>query len=196
MEIQEEKESTFLGKIQWLFFVVFIPLLFAIAVTLVVLNIAGVDVEGAVKKYGAHVPGVSKLVADKNTINIEDKLRKDIGDLEATNKEQIDQISSLEKEIEQRDKELDQLKSKIDELTEQLNDEESEQANSTQTKKEISKAFESMSAKNAAAIVAEMQASEALKILQALSTDTLSSILEKMDPVEAAKYTELLSNSL
>ncbi|KAA0547936.1 hypothetical protein FZW96_09345 [Bacillus sp. BGMRC 2118] len=196
MEIQEEKESTFLGKIQWFFFVVFIPLLFAIAVSLVVLNFAGVDVEGAVKKYGANIPGVSKLVADKDTINVEEKLRKDIGDLETTNKEQIDQISSLEKEIEQRDQELTQLKSKIDELTEQLTNEESEQAGTTQTKNEISKAFESMSAKNAAAIVAEMKESEALNILQTLKTDTLSSILEKMDPVEAAKFTELLSKSL
>lgn len=195
MELQEEKGATFLGKIQWFFFVVLIPLLFAIAVALVVLNFAGVDVEDAVKKYGANIPGVSKLVADKDTIHVEEKLRKDIVDLEATNKEQVDKISNLEKEIEKRDTELEQLQAEIDELTEQLNNEDSEKANTEKTKSEVSKAFESMSAKNAAAIVAELQESEALNILQALSTDTLSSILEKMDPVQAAKYTELLSDA-
>lgn len=195
MELQEEKKSTFLSKIQWFFFVVFIPMLFAIAVALIVLTFAGVDVSGAAKKYGSHIPGISKLVADKDTINVEEKLRKDIDDLEATNKNQLETISDLEKKVEERDKELEKLQAEIEELTNEMNNEEENQGTSVKSEKEISKAFESMSAKNAAAIVTELQESEAVKILQALSTDTLSSILEKMDPVIAAKYTKLLSEA-
>jgi flagellar protein FlbB len=193
MELQE-KESTGLKKLQWFLLVVLIPMLFAVIVALGLLTFAGINIVDAAKKYGEHIPGFSKLVAGEETaINLEEKLRNDIVDLEAINKEQLTTISELEIEIDRSQAEVNSLLSKVEQLTEQLNSNEEQEGVKEQSFKEIAGAYESMSAKNAAAIITELQEREALKILQTLSTDSLSSILEKMDPVDAAKYTELLS---
>lgn len=60
---------------------------------------------------------------------------------------------------------------------------------------EIVKTYDTMSAKNAAAILSEMSENEALKILAELKPAKLASILEKMEPSIASKYTELLSEN-
>jgi flagellar protein FlbB len=193
MEIQE-KESSVLKKLQWFLFVVMVPMLFASLVALVVLTFAGVNVVDAAKKYGANVPGLSKLVAEEDTaINVEEQLRKDIVDIESINKEQLTTISDLKEEIEQSQANVDSLQNKVEQLTKELNKEEKEQEDTEQTMKEIAGVYETMSAKKAAAIITELREQEALKILQTVSTDSLSSILEKMEPVDAAKYTELLA---
>jgi flagellar motility protein MotE (MotC chaperone) len=194
MELQEEKESGILKKLQWFIFVIFIPMLFATVVGLVVLTFAGINVVDAAKKYGSNIPGISKLVAEEDkAINLEEKLRKDIVDLEATNKDQLTTIADLEKEVEKSQAEVETLQSKIDQLTEQLNMGEDQVEHSKQTMKDIAGIYESMSAKNAAAIITELQDQDAIQILQSLSSDALGEILEKMEPTEAAKYTRLLS---
>jgi flagellar protein FlbB len=193
MEIQE-KESSVLKKLQWFLFVVLVPMLFATLVALVVLTFAGVNVVDAAKKYGANVPGLSKLVTEEDTaINVEEQLRKDIVDLESINKEQLATISDLKEEVEQSQANVESLQSKVEQLTKELTKEEKEQEDTKQTMKEIAGVYETMSAKNAAAIITELREQEALKILQTLSTESLGSILEKMEPVDAARYTELLS---
>jgi flagellar motility protein MotE (MotC chaperone) len=169
-------------------------MLFATVVGLVVLTFAGINVVDAAKKYGSNIPGISKLVAEEDkAINLEEKLRKDIVDLEATNKDQLTTIADLEKEVEKSQAEVETLQSKIDQLTEQLNMGEDQVEHSKQTMKDIAGIYESMSAKNAAAIITELQDQDAIQILQSLSSDALGEILEKMEPTEAAKYTRLLS---
>ena len=58
LEELEEKNS----RLQSVLFVVIIPLLFAITVTLVVLTVAGVNVFDHLKSASSNIPGVANLV--------------------------------------------------------------------------------------------------------------------------------------
>jgi flagellar protein FlbB len=190
----QENESKVYNKFQWFLFAGIIPLIFAIVVSLIVFTFAGVDVVDAAKKYGQYIPGISKLIPnEEGTINIEAKLQKDVLDLEAVNKDQLASMEKLEIEIEKRQGEIDSLQAKIEKLTEELRVREEQQQETKQTLTEIGKMYESMSAKNAAAILTELNEQEALKILKILPSNSLGSILEKMAPVDAARYTELLA---
>ncbi|WP_246939936.1 MotE family protein [Bacillus pinisoli] len=195
MEQLQENESKLINKFQWFLFVGVIPLLFAVIVSIVVLTFAGVDVAGAIQKYGQHIPGVSKLLpAEEGTIDLEAKLKQDVSNLEATNQENLTMIEQLEKEAEVRETEMSSLQAQIEDLTEQLKAKELEQQETKQTIDELSKIYESMSSKNAAAILSELDDQDALTILRALSTEALGSILEKMEPTDAARFTKLLAD--
>lgn len=191
----QENESKVANRFQWFLFAGVIPLLFAVIVSIVVLSFAGVDVAGAVQKYGQHIPGISKLIpAEEGTIDLEAKLKQDVTNLEEINKENLTMIEQLEKEAEVRATEITSLQTQIEQLTEELNAKELEQQETKHTITELSKMYESMSAKNAAVILAELEDQDALTILRGLSTDALGAILEKMEPVDAARFTKLLAN--
>jgi flagellar protein FlbB len=195
MELQEN-ESKVTSKFQWFLFVVLIPLLFAITVALVILTISGVNVFDITKKYGQHIPFVEKFTNGTDAVvNIEEKLRVDLNNLEAKNKEQITAMTKLEKELDQRQLEIDGMKLQIERLTEELDQKEQEQQNKQKSIKEVAKIYESMSTKNAAAILTELDDDAALTILFALNNNIISSILEKMEPADAARYTELLTKN-
>ncbi|MFZ3587920.1 MotE family protein [Bacillus sp. DJP31] len=193
MELQENEPKVY-NKFQWFLFAGVIPFLFAVTFALVVLTIAGVNVMDVVKKYGQHIPGISALSkSDEPEINIEEKLRKDIGDLEANATGQIATVTKLEKEAEQNLQELQNQQAQIDKLTEELIKKDALQQDTKQTLKDIATMYESMSAQNAAAILTELNDQEALKIVQSLSMEALGAIFEKMSPADAAKFTEHLT---
>ncbi|MBM7659361.1 flagellar motility protein MotE (MotC chaperone) [Bacillus mesophilus] len=194
MELKEN-ESKLANKFQWFLFAGVIPLLFAVVVSAIVLTFAGYDIEGAAKKYGQFIPGVSSLIpAEEGEINLEAKLRQDVKDLEALNNEQLAIVEQLEKEAEEKEGKIIDLQTQIDRLNEELKTIDQQQQDKEQTLGGLSEIYGSMSAKNAAAILTELEDQEALTILKTLSTDTLGPILEKMEPAEAARFTELLAN--
>ncbi|MBA2873990.1 MotE family protein [Thermaerobacillus caldiproteolyticus] len=197
MKDQEIEKEEKVNKLQWFLFVIVIPLLFAIALTLVITTIAGVNVFDVAKKYGAKVPGVSQLVGETKTTS-EQVLKKNIVEQKATIEEQKMKIKELEKEAENKQKQIDSLKQEIERLNAELSAKQEEEAQSSsneakQTVQDISKMYETMSPKNAAAIISEMSDGDAINILSSLSSDKAAAILEKMTPANAAKYTALLT---
>lgn len=194
-EIETEEK---VGKFQWFLFVIVIPLLFTIALTLVITTIAGVNVFDVAKKYGANLPFISKLVGDTQK-STEQVLKENMLQQKATIEEKTMQIKKLEKEVKNKQSEIDALKQEIKRLNDELSAK--QQGNTTSpplnekkpTVQDIAKMYETMSPKNAALIIPKMSDQEAVNILSALGSDTVAAILEKMTPADAAKYTALLT---
>lgn len=183
VEVEEEKSA---GIFQKLFYLVLIPLLFVIAVLLVIATFTDFNVF----EKASELTGISD---EKKVEEPSEDYNKKIVELEA-------QIKEKEAEIDQLQSQLDSAKAEsenIEAIKQQLQSEiESLQQNQSEAKKEfddILSTFEQMSAKSAAPIIMEMSDEEAVKILSNMQPETLSEIFSKMDPVEAARYSELLS---
>ena len=180
----EEEKSP--GIFQKLFYLVLIPLLFVIAVLLVIATFTDFNV---FEKAYELTNSSSEKTAEEPSVDY----NKKIVELEAQIKEKEAEIDQLHSQLDNAKAENDnnvaiqqQLQEKIDSL----------QQNQTEAKKEfddILSTFEQMSAKSAAPILMEMSDEEALKILANMQPETLSEIFSKMDPVEAARYSELLA---
>jgi flagellar protein FlbB len=195
-ELEIEKEEN-VSKIQWFLFVIVIPLLFAIALTLVITTIAGMNVFDVAKKYGTKIPGVSQLVGgtEKSTEQI---LKENILEQKATIEEKTMKIKKLEQEIENKQNQIDSLKQEIERLNAELSAKQEEAAQPSSNEKQptvqdIAKMYETMSEKNAADIISRMSDNDAINILASLNSEKAAAILEKMNPANAAKYTTLLT---
>lgn len=180
----EEEKSP--GIFQKLFYLVLIPLLFVIAVLLVIATVTDFNVF----EKASELTGLS---SEKSVEESSTDYSKKIVELEA-------QVKEKEAEIEQLQSKLDSALAENEDnvaIQQQLQSEiESLQQTESEAKKEfedILSTFEKMSAKSAAPIISEMSDEEALKILSNMKPETLSAIFEKMDPAEAARYSELLS---
>ncbi|MBS4172519.1 hypothetical protein [Bacillus sp. FJAT-49736] len=183
--LTEEKSSKFL----WFVYVVIIPLLFAIVVALIVSTLAGVNVFEKAKELGekTHLLSSSKNVTSRSKAD-EDKIIS----LNAEIQNKDTQIANLQKQLDSKDNEKQQLLLEQQRLEEQIASLQKSQTKSTKNFKEIVSSYEAMNPKSAAPILLQMKDENAVKILSKLSSETLASILEKMPADRAAKYTELL----
>lgn len=178
------------GVFQKIFFWFLIPLMFVIAVLLVIATITNTNIFEKTKELTGNLPFVpSQQETSKPIQEFDEK----IVELQA-------QIEQKEAEIAQLQSQLESEKSKTEEaaiLQEELEYEidriQREQDTAKKEFTEIVSAFEKMSAKEAAPILVAMSQDEAVRILSSLKSDTLSEVLSKMNPTDAAKFTELLS---
>jgi len=187
-EVELEQENKGPGKLQKLFFWVIIPVLFTLAIGLIVAEVTGTNVFEKAKT----------VMGGKN--NAED-----------VNKETADQynqqIVALKAQLKEKDAIVNQLQTKIDANKTDAAKAEVEkkrlekevtklQNGKADTKTDINalvKTYEQMAPKSSAAVISTMNDDQALKILKNLKPATLAPILEKMTPEKAAHYTELLS---
>lgn len=183
-EILEEGKSP--GIFQKLFYLVLIPLMFVIAILLVVATITNTNV---FEKASEILPFVSQ----KDDSNASENNSQKIVELQAQIKEKEAEIEQLQTQLDTAKAEnennqaiQDQLRAQIDEL----------QSSTNSTKKEfdeILSTYENMSAKAAAPILVQMSDDEATRILMNMQPEKLSDILSKMSPADAAHYTELIA---
>jgi len=188
--IQEEKKYS---AFQWVLFVIIIPLMFAITVVLVVLSVSGINVFEGMKNVGEKIPVISSIFdGDKEVKDIDYKQK--YGELQGEIKNQEAYIQSVENQLAEKDQEIKNLQLEKETLLNQIQELELINENRMVEIKEIIKTYETMSAKNAAAIIVEMNDTEAMKILSNMKADALAEVLQKMPPENAAKYTSLLTN--
>ncbi|HHY20426.1 MAG TPA: MotE family protein [Bacilli bacterium] len=183
---EKEKEHS---KIQWFFFVIFIPTVFAIVLVGIVLTFLGVNVIDQAKQIGSKVPVVSSLFVEKEEPDVKELLK--------TISENNDEIEKLQTKLEKKDKEVASLKEKLSVKEQELKREKMKEASNEEVKsndelKDIAKTYESMSAKNAASILSELKDTEALLQISKVSIDKRAAILAKMEPEKAAKLMALL----
>ncbi|OMP68603.1 MotE family protein [Domibacillus epiphyticus] len=199
VEIEEKKgHSTF----QWIVFVFFIPLLFALTVALIVMTIAGVNVFEKTKEVAANVPYVSEWVgAEKEKDGKSDsekvsELQADIKNKEAKINSLEDKLSSSDKEIEELLTEQDRLNAELKQLQQQQTAEtaKGEGAVEETGTNDVIKTYETMNAKNISSIIVNMTDAEAVGILEQLSIEKQADVLAKLPAETAAEYTKLLSN--
>ena len=170
-----------------------IPLIFAVAVLLIIAKVADVDVMEKTKQWSSSL-SVSEEPNEKQSTKKDDKILEERvlalkEELKQKEQQLLDVQGSLKKSNDEKEKLVlaqEKLQAEI-KVLEQTTDE---------TKKDTGQlvtTFEKMSAKSAAPVITEMKDVQALEILSQMKADTLASILEKMTPEDAAKYTALLA---
>ncbi|MBB6175794.1 flagellar motility protein MotE (MotC chaperone) [Anoxybacillus tengchongensis] len=196
-QFEKEEETKKTSKFQWFLFVVFIPLLFTISVVLLILTFSGVNVFEQGKKYASQLPFVSQWI-EGTEANEKKKLQEQIVELKAAMVEKEKQLKKANDTLKEKEAEIDALKQEIARL--QAEKEQEQEPTTTPTTEQTSvtrvdvvKMYETMSPKKAAEIIPQMSDQEAVNLLSKLKTDKVAAILEKMDAVNAAKYTSLLA---
>ncbi len=185
--IEEEKSP---GIFQKLFFWVVIPLLFVIAVLLVIAFYTNTNVFEKAKELTTNLPFVASQeeVVDSLPIDSEKMV-----ELQAELKEKEAEIAQLQTQLESANAKNQEALTTQEELEYEIEKLKNEQLVTKKEVTEIISAFEKMSAKEAAPILVAMNSNDALRILMELKSDTLSEILSKMAPADAAKFTEQLT---
>jgi flagellar protein FlbB len=187
MEKEEGKEAGFFKKLIFLFL---IPLLFAVAIVLIVAYFTNTNIFQMVDNVSNKLPFTDseEEIIENSALNDEKVvvLQAEIQQKEAEIEQLQTEISSAASEKEALLAEQERLQFEIEKL-------QRDQVQSQKEFAEILTAFEKMSAKKAAPILIEMSDTEALRIMSNMKPDTLSEIFTKMTPSDAARYTELLA---
>lgn len=187
---QVEVEEKGPGFFQKLFFWFLIPVVFTLAIFLIVAQFTNVNVFEMADGLKEKVPFLeSKTDVIENTSLTEEK----IVTLQAEIQEKEAEISQLQTQIETATVTNEELLIEQERLLYEIEQLKRAQEESSLEFKEILKTFEDMSAKKAAPILLEMSDAEATRILASMKPATLTAIFEKMEPADAARYTELLS---
>ena len=182
-DVVDEKSPGFFQK---LFAWVIIPLLFVIAILLVIAQFTNTNV---FEKATEVLPNNNEEEAAESS----EEMEKKIVELKAEIQEKDAQIEKLQKELDDALAENENQKAIQEQLQQKIQELESGQEEAKKDLKEIVSTYEKMPAKAVAPIIVQMSDDKALEILSNMKPETLSAVLAKMDPKDAARYTELLS---
>lgn len=189
----DREEGKGYGVFQWIIFMIVIPLLFALLVTLIVMTVAGINVLEKAKE----LPIISQIMDEESADN-EKENNERVALLKEEAKQKDVKIQELEKELEQSKREVEELLTEKDRLEleiQKMKEQEKEKEEKKAQDRSIISTYESMSPKNVANILVNLTDDEAIEILSEMSTDQQADILEKLPPETAAEYTGLLSGS-
>ncbi|RKQ19795.1 MotE family protein [Ureibacillus endophyticus] len=189
LKIEEIKEEKSPGIFQKLFYLVLIPLLFVVAILLVIASFTNFNVFEKASELTNSLPFASDKKSEEFSLDFDEK----IVELEAEIKEKEAEIDQLKSQLDKANLEAENNLAKQQQLQNQIESLEKQQSESKKEFNEILSTFKQMSAKTAAPIIMEMSDDKAIKILSNMDPETLSAILSKMEPKEAARYTELIS---
>ncbi|WCN39095.1 MotE family protein [Aneurinibacillus uraniidurans] len=199
-EIAEEQSYS---KMEWFFYIIFIPLLFTLVLSAIIAQMFGYNVVGMLAKGLNQVPVVEKLIPDSAVPN-----SKKTTQTETTTAKQDTRADDLQKQIDLKNKEIDKLKqaqgtenNTQDQMQNQNQAQDPAAAQALKQKaeeerlkktKQLAKIYTSMSAGKAAPILEKMPPAEAAILLQAMKAEDRSAIMAKMNPKIAADMTVLM----
>jgi flagellar protein FlbB len=187
--MQLEQPENKPGFFQKFFFWFLIPLLFCIALLLILAMFTNKNVFDYVDKL-PFVSSNSETEADGGVTSNSEKLVT----LQAEVQEKEVEVAQLQSQLESSTTEKQELEAEIENLQYEIEKLKASQDQATKEFKDIVATYEKMSAKKAAPILVQMSDDEALRILASLKPATLTAVLEKMEPEQAAKFTQLLTN--
>ncbi|MEG0259015.1 MAG: hypothetical protein RR595_00350 [Lysinibacillus sp.] len=190
-EIDSLKQEQKPGIFKRLFLWVMIPVMFVVAILLVLTTLYDTNVFDLAKKGLNELPFVAseEEKAEKAVTNTDTKV---VG-LQAEIQEKEAEITQLQKKLDTATTEQETLLVEQEKLLFEIEKLQREQDDVKRDFNDILVTFDKMSAKAAAPVLIKMSDAEALRILTNLKPDKLAAILEKMEPTDAAKYTELMA---
>jgi flagellar motility protein MotE (MotC chaperone) len=194
MAKQIKNEQKKMNPLLWFLFAVIIPVMVAISILLIILNVAGVDVSGWTKDKVSSVPVLSSFVSEDEESNVgedTDQIQARVAEKDEEIEQLNEEIRGLETTIERLNQDIIKLENRNEQNTEQSNENEEE----NEAVSSISGSFKDMDSEQAALILQNMENETALSILQAVSNKVRGQILEEMDPEIAADLTQLLIES-
>ncbi|WP_153720434.1 MotE family protein [Sporosarcina cascadiensis] len=189
VEVQEKKSA---GFFQILLAWIIIPLMFTMAVVLIIAKVADINVFDQAKEWTSKIPFLEEKAPDEQAegdLILEERvisLQAEIQEKEAQLFEVQDELTKVKDSNETLEIEKEKLNEEIEKLK-------LAQSETKRDFKEIITTYEQMSAKSAAPVITKMGDAEAVQILSSLKPATLAAILEKMSPEQAAKYTTMLT---
>lgn len=193
MEKQMEENEKQKKSFQWFVFVVLIPLLFAIAVALVISTFAGFNVFSVAGDLAKKLP-FNGSTSQKNTATtVNKKAENDVISLQAQVKDDEAKISELQSKLDSKDQEIQRAKLDNTRLQQGMDSITASQKDSKRALSDLVTTYETMSPKKSAPIISKMTDTEALKILTSVKPEILASMMENMDPTQAARFTELMT---
>lgn len=196
-EIQEEKSYS---KWEWFFYMIIIPALFASILGGVLLSFLGVNVVGKVLGWAHTIPYIEKIVPDvpkeadpeaAKKQNVQNQLVTTQTDLNKSKQ----QITQLQGESTQKDATIQTLQKQVQDLQKMMEDKKADSEQRQKQYQDLSKLYNSMSPKNAAAILENLTIQEAVTVLSTMKPEQRAVLLAKMDPKKAADISILLKDT-
>ncbi|BCJ85263.1 magnesium transporter MgtE N-terminal domain-containing protein [Effusibacillus dendaii] len=181
----EQTERNY-GKMEWLFYMIILPLLFTSVMVGLVLQLMGYNVTGKLLTVARHTPGLSAIIppdeATKQEQSQVSKLQKMLEDVKQALGMSQQTNDLLKADLDTKNSELAKLQQQA---ADKLKADQQLQQNMAQWKQQA-KMYSNMSPQNAASILSQMPVADAKNILSVMNADAKASILEKMDPQKAA----------
>ncbi|GEN34102.1 MotE family protein [Aneurinibacillus danicus] len=202
MEEMEEERSY--NKLEWFFYIIFIPVLFTLVLSAIIAQMFGYNVVGVLAKELNNLPVVEKIIPDAAVTRSEtaaDGTKTDEKDIKISELEA--KLAAKEREIEKIKKEAQQEQQKSKQLAQQAEvQQEADKAAQAQANEEkqkqiknLAKIYTSMSAGKAAPILEKMAPEESASLLLVMKAEERSAIMAKMDPKKAADLSLLLKET-
>ncbi|MGZ4162438.1 MAG: magnesium transporter MgtE N-terminal domain-containing protein [Tumebacillaceae bacterium] len=185
------------GKMEWIFYIIILPLLFTALLSGVILQFLGFDITGKITSAFSSLTGKQTAVQATTA-------KPKAGDAAKQSQADQDKIKTLEKTKQQLEDDLAKKNTEISELQKQAD---ASQAGTTSNNsgsatdgsnagtttppadpiQDQADIYAAMSASKAAAIIGNLPVTKAKQILAKMTNDEQASILQKMDPVVAGK---------
>lgn len=189
-------DSKKMNPVLWFLFVIVIPLVVLITLTIFILSIAGISVMDWAKDKANDLPVVSSILkedAEPLSYGNEKQLQANNSSKNAEIEELNQHIQEMEATIEQLEHEVVKLENNPNDKHSPVNDE-ADRADNDPIKS-VSSSFKDMDKQQAALIIQRLEKDTAVSLLKEVSNKVRGSILEAMDPKVAAELTQLFINS-
>lgn len=191
----EENEQPY-SKLQWLFYIILVPLLFITFIIVILLTFAGVNVIDPALAAGQKVPGLSAILPEpKEEENTEQDLDTTGIDLqEATERASKSEaeVSNMERELAQQAEEIKQLLVKLEQAQEKSEEEKLSEEERLIKLRELAAIYGGMSTSRSAAILENLTLKEAALIMNELKATEQSAVMAKLEPPFAANLTVVM----
>jgi flagellar motility protein MotE (MotC chaperone) len=181
------------GILQVLLLWVVIPIMFAIAVSLIIATVLDVNVFDKARGWSENLPFVVEKKAEEEASTGDLVLEERVVTMQAEIQEKEAQLFKVQQDLDKSADENEKLLIEQEKLLDEISALVSEKDDSKRNFKEIVTTFEQMSAKSSAPVITKMSDAEAIKILTSLKSTTLAAVLEKMPPEDAAKYMTMMT---
>jgi flagellar motility protein MotE (MotC chaperone) len=200
--MEEMAEERSYSKLEWFFYIIFIPLLFTLVLSAIIAQMFGYNVVGVLAKGLNTVPVIEKVIPDSAFESASDKKEeKDVDEKDIKISELEAKLAAREKQLEKVQKDMETEKKRAAQLQQQQAETkaavEKQKADEEKQKqiKSVAKIYTSMSAGKAAPILEKMAPEEAVQLLQVMKPEERSAIIAKMDPKKAADLSVLLKEA-
>lgn len=195
----EQAEKSY-SKLEWFFYIIFLPLLFTVLLTVILLYFMGYDTLNTALKWGNSVPVVERVLpepkpepgemADQASIN-ENRVK----DLRTENAQKEQTITELRSEVQAKEQSIKELENQIEELNASLEEKKTDEDQRQQEIGQLAQLYASMRPGNVAPILENLTMNEAVLMLEAMSNNDRSDILSEMNPQTAADLSILLKDT-
>lgn len=191
----EEIEKPY-SKLQWLFYIIIVPLFFTMFLVGVIFFFLGINVIDPALAVGQKVPGLSAILPEpKENIDSEQSVEvteESLLDSEKRLSESEENINRLEREVALKSEEIEELLSQIEQLKSDSEEKRFSEEERLTKLKDLATIYGGMSTSRSAAILENLTLQEAALIMQQLNATQQSSVMAKLEAPFAANLTVVM----